>query len=844
MLKTYSKRLLLILFTLAVVAVLGAAAIFFYIRANEKASSTAAVQAATAVPVTATPTPATNTAGKISLPFPNLLVNLTRPDGMTTINPGERLSIHGQAVSASPIQSLELWMDGKKLETRFPPAGQDRPFFSAIYDWTPQEAGQHEFYLRGFDKTGNSQYSNISQVTVEGPAPAEDGGPGGLPVLSGPAAGSAPAGDGASMAAVDFFAPASGSAGEPQAVDAETTQEPAPEDPTPTPTIGIPPQPETPASPFNLQITAAEDGCNHVFTVKDLNNKARRFVLFEKVMGFFSASIAADAVPEGVTLTHGDPKAGGTHEYYIRAIGIGNVAADSDIYTLYIREESCAAGYDHITVFGDVKVVPKFRTENFSCYTQVNAQGFKKLPEHGFLQPMSGQAINAWKENMKLVDAAFPEPRANQVYDLLPYIPNLGAAGTNKFDFWVRCYQTKWNENAEFFDIVAKGIDMQYTGKVNVLSGDKMDVYVYFSQRAVAPAPGSNNSEGFTMMVAAPRQMLAIYDPENCPYIIDKEVCQNALDNNYVLFRWEWQPQPCVSSSSVGEAICLEPPDGFFLHSVRGFYTPTPTFIPFSQSEDGYYYSIIPYPGDITSDPLNPWNGVLGIRDYWTVARSGFILSMPSNSVAVGNRGGSVTVKTLTLEPVQTGRYINGVSEGESTNSYPNPNVPLHIFTGWNKETDPYESWIQYGMFRYDLSELTGKVIHSAKLDVSVNQNISWLCSEPDFTFPVALDTSTCGMPVPASGCATALTMLTRDAGSGFHSAPPQTTGALYLWEGSAVSHIDATDEVRQWVDGSLPNYGFIFDVRPSFSVTGDWEGYGCYTYYNRPVLTVEYSDR
>jgi hypothetical protein len=844
MFKTHSQRLLLILFALAVILVFGAAAVFFYWRASNQTPAAPTAQPAAAITATASPTVAAKTTGKISLPPPNLIVNLTKPEGAVTIKPGGRLSIHGQAVSAVTIRSLELWMDGKKIETRFPPAGQDRPFFSAIWDWTPQDAGQHEFYLRGFDKNGNSQYSNISQVTVEGPAPAEDGGPGGLPVLSAPSAGSAPAGEGTGMAAVDFFAPASGSAGEPQAVDAETTQEPAPDDPTPTPTIGIPPAQEPSDSPFNLQITAAEDGCNHVFTVKDLNNKARRFVLFEKVMGFFSTSIAADAAPEGVTLIHGDPKAVGAHEYYIRAIGIGNTAADSDIYTLNISDESCAAGYDHITVFGDVKVVPKFRTENFSCYTRFNGESWKKLPEQGFLQPMSGQAINAWKENMKLVDAAFPEPRANQVYDLLPYIPNLGAAGTNKFDFWVRCYQTKWNEDAEFFDIVAKGINMQETGKVNVLSGDKMDVYVYFSQRAVVPPPGTNNSEGFTMMVAAPKEMIAIYDPENCPFGIEKVLCQIALDNNYVLFRWKWEPQPCVSSSSVGEAICLEPPEGFFLHSLVGISSPTPTYIPFIQSEDGYYYSIMPYPGDITSDPLDPWAGVLGIRDYWTVARSGFVLSMPSNRVGVGNREGTQTIKTLTLEPVQTGRYINGVSEGESTNSYPNPNVPLPIFTGWNKETDPYESWIQYGMFRYDLSELTGKVIHSAKLDVSVNQNISWLCNEPDFTFPVALDTSTCGMPVPASGCATALTMLTRDAGNGFHSTPPQTTGALYLWEGSAVSHIDATDEVRQWVDGNLPNYGFIFDTRPSFSVTGDWEGYGCYTYYNRPVLTVEYSDR
>jgi len=231
-------------------------------------------------------------------------------------------------------------------------------------------------------------------------------------------------------------------------------------------------------------------------------------------------------------------------------------------------------------------------------------------------------------------------------------------------------------------------------------------------------------------------------------------------------------------------------------------------------------------------------------RTYYTRAEAGLISSQFSNEVTLPNRRGHGTIKTITLEPSRIGRYVNGGGSTSYSNSYPNPNIPTDIFTGWNVEADPSEFWLQQGFFRYDLSDLMGKYIHSAKMDITANKTYSWICKEPDFTFPVSLDTEGCGIPAPASGCSQMLLVLTENATNGYHTTPPQATGDNYLWTESATTKKDVTDEVRMWVDGSQPNYGFLLNSQRTFTVSGDWTSYGCYTYYQRPALTIEYSDK
>lgn len=847
---TKSNKLLLLigLAVLAFLAVAAGVGGFFFLRQNTAAET----------PIAA-PTAEEDILSIPPIPPSNLLVHLTSPNNETQIAPGDSLSIHGQVVSNYPVQALELWVNGEKVEDRIPPVGKDRNFFIGIWDWQARESGVYPMVLRGLDKYGNSLYSNMVNVVVEGPALQENGEKV-LPVIDAAQVTPAPtsevpsSGDPGTSTGEGAGQPDPGTpglpspqtnppdAGQPEPQENPPPTEEVPQEITPDPgqTLGEPPEP-VPTS-FNLQIEASQNGCDHIFKVKDLNNQATRYILYH--LDFWSGwepvySIKAE--PEGVSIKDGSSKSPGTHSYYIKAIGEGSQMFDSAIYKLETTDSSCLGSVEDLTVFADVKVVSRVRTENMHCYSRLNENDWDRLPLQGYLQPLSKAEKDAWKTNLKVVDPAITEPSANELYDLLPYIPSLGATGRDTWKFSVKCFDTVWNEEAKPLGLATGQVDMKQTDKVVIMRASNFDVVLFFASKTGQSA----TQKGYNLQIAAPTQLEILSNMTSCPteLHLNKTACEEMIANNYVFFRWNWKSKPCANPDMSGSQVCIEEPFDFWL---TGPQSNEGTDFLYQPSPDGFYYAVLPYPVNIQT-PGSSSNGSLSdtidalshMAIYHVNAQGSGLISRDSNFVVLDV---PPVQHFMTLFMTGSSRYITGADESGMNNGYPGPGLPpaRFVYSAWNFDRDPAQHWIQHGKFKYDLTPLQDKNIIKAELKLDVVNSSGYACGESGFN-PFGIDTSACGVIPPANGCSQMLTYMTEGFVGGVHASAPQTSGAHHLYTASQT--FDVTDEIRMWLDGTLPNYGFLLWTEPYFEMTGEWLRYGCNSYYE-PTLSIEYQDK
>ncbi len=97
-----------------------------------------------------------------------LLVTLTDPEDGTSYTAYSALSVAAEAISARPLQALELWVDGTLQGTRSS-LDPSATYMTARWDWVVPSPAIHSLLVRAVDTAGQIGLSNV--VRIEGMEP-------------------------------------------------------------------------------------------------------------------------------------------------------------------------------------------------------------------------------------------------------------------------------------------------------------------------------------------------------------------------------------------------------------------------------------------------------------------------------------------------------------------------------------------------------------------------------------------------------------------------------------------------------------------------------------------------
>ncbi len=801
-------------------------------------------------------------------PPSTMTVHITDPIGVANLKTGEILPIHGQVLSNYPVASLELWVNGDLIEVRQPPAGTEKNFFLALWNWRPAQAGTYKLSLRGIDRGGRSAYSNLATVGVTdyqeidlpilptpNPAqliPAPEGTPGAPlvgPVIK-PASGYAPESPGG--------VPASGSEEQPPSVpDPNLPPNPDPGDITPPPSDGDqgPVLGEPPKASFNVQVTVTRpDGCSADLEIEDLNHQVTGYFIERsgpQEPDYYPVSVLEAETAKSSHYLDNSDKFGGTYYYKIIAYNATEQQSLDLIEVLY--GANCTYYNWNGVVFSDIKVIPKGSVENLHCFIWLDNIVWNRLPpaEGSSIPPMSAEELRLWTTNLNLLTNHTDPANAYSFtsgYDLTSFAPDLSKTGFENFQLSIRCVN-QTSDTAITLGTAKGPIDLKRPDRLIILPAEQFDAYVYIGSEIML-----GNQPSLQVGIASPYIVEASGDPEICPPSL-RDHCSNYVQEHYVILRWKWKPKPCIYGGSDPDAktVCVEQPTNFEIY--RYTYSPPDTnvgsgFLGDTDS-NGYIYAWVPYPQENTDPDENDTYAekaakqALGLKQYCVRAVSAewgrYMESedFQESCVRLTDFPIPTGIKTITLTPINTGIYVNGetTEANESAGTYPDKQSNLSpsklytgLYFGGNQSTFSggplYNFWNQYGFFSFDLTPVTGKQILSAKLKLGNPIKTTYILSETGDFFHV-------------NACAHGLMVLNRQGSPGWHNVTPPDATVTHNYTDASM---DVTDEVRVWADGSKTNYGFMFGIWPKITVE-NFQAWGCDVEYGPIQLIVEYYD-
>lgn len=95
-----------------------------------------------------------------------IVVTLSTPVNDAQVPLNQFTTVTAEAMGASPITALELWIDGIPAETKTAPAGSNLRRLSAFWGWTPVSEGEHTLLVRATDANHGVGQSNVVRVTA------------------------------------------------------------------------------------------------------------------------------------------------------------------------------------------------------------------------------------------------------------------------------------------------------------------------------------------------------------------------------------------------------------------------------------------------------------------------------------------------------------------------------------------------------------------------------------------------------------------------------------------------------------------------------------------------------
>lgn len=802
-----------------------------------------------------------------SRPPSTMTVSLTSPVGATHMGAGEILPVHGQMISNYPIEGLELWVNGEIVEKRTPSRDSERTLFMALWNWKASEAGVYKLNLRGIDRDGRSDYSNMVSVVIDGalnqatgqqilplvnltqltPAPAMEID---SPVIE-ESGGSAPTG------------PISGvteMGGEEQVPPAIEGNPPLPEPDPPQENGNTDPPLGTVTEDFSFIISVnitRPEACEVDLEIEDLNHNATGFIIERSApQDFDYYPITAISAGDGSShYLDTSPKEEGSYYYIVTAFNhVGSQA--SQTYTVNFGN-NCADESWNGVVFADFKVIPKEPAENFHCYYWLDNILWQRLPhpDGTSIPPMSAEELDLWNTNMgSLTSISGPLLQLSSPvgYDLTPFAPDLSQTGFSRFQFNLICLDRDEDKVTNLGHAEGE-LNLELPNKLYKMSADTglFDAFIYLGTKVMV-----GNQPETTVGIASPYDFEASIDPAICPPE-SVTACEYLTDNNYVIFRWRWKPEPCFYGMPAPDnSVCVKEPGNFLIF--RYTYLPQYSFVAGIDggqppASDGYYYKALPYPqenyeyapSDTPAEKAK--KDMLKTKSYCVRAESWNLQSadFQESCFSLMDMDMSSKMKTIMLlKPMDglhdMGVYTYGEAKGDAYSVGGDfgsiATLPHQLFTGLGIDGDQdggltgLNWWNAFGYFKFDLTPVMGKQIHSASLMVGDNIAGSARIRSESGTDLLAFE----------NACHSGLMVLNRRGSPGWHNAYPPDATVTNL---SIAKTMDVTDEVRMWTDGTIPNHGFMFGVWPIITVE-NFTSWFCETKYGPINMTVEFSDK
>lgn len=747
----------------------------------------------------------------------SLIVTLSAPSNDAQVPLNQFTNVSAEALGVKPIAALELWIDGTPSGTQNAPAGSTLDQFTAFWTWTPASEGEHTLLVRAIDADHNIGMSNIVRVTASNDANVQAS-----------VAVQAKAGDTVSSLAQEIKVDPQQIIDLNPQVDPSSTIAPGEaitvpipmlptETPTPEASLSAPPEPpgnpnQPPANgnPNKYQVwwnqnileqfsvikpaaapgLSASPGTGQCFLnlyIYDKSDNEDGFFLYRLDPNAFAFDRIAtlDAHSGSQPIHYVDPVPTGKYQYYVSSFNAMGESASSIVASAII--EPCVAPQQQSLGLNNALVTVTQPVDKIYCYLRVDNGLWTRIPPG---------------------PATFIAPTKPGEFDVSQYLKSLTPSPPPpQITLHLDCWGWKGDTLIYLGDAtktISQGVILVNASSFQLLGNLAAQTHVFN-----APVPE----------IAPPINAKLTSDPNECiKHFPNNPVsqsyaatqCPKFLEFGYKILTWDWLPDGCSSGT------CIQDIQGYQVY-LYYFGQPIPTLLSHVPNRD---MTVAAFPPPQPSGPEPPHLIVTAYKAMpWT-------RSADSNNVTVE----TTPIKKFLAPLVSTWFYYGN---WEGCNGPPPPiyleNRPLGIVAGYEHREGncDFLNYVYQGAVWFDVRGFLPEDI------VQVLLKYTW----EDSFFQAADDIASNAK----KSCAAKLKLGRSDWRSGEQPQWGQKYADPYLslpWGEDVNSSFppeyswDVTSLVKEWIQGSRPNYGFILEG-PNGWVDQDWGTDACASVYD-----------
>jgi LysM repeat protein len=746
----------------------------------------------------------------------SVVVTLSSPSNDAQVPLYQFTTVSAEAVGAKPIIALELWIDGTPSGTQNAPDGSTLNRFNTYWTWTPASEGEHALLVRAIDVDHNIGMSNIVRVT----ASKESDVAASVVIQTKP-------GDTVSSVAQEIKV-------DPQqiidlnlGIDATSTITPGesiavpiPLPPSPSPTPQPPPSvtPEPPGDPNQppstggpnkyqvwwnhnifklvsaikppaapgLSASVGAGKCSIDLYIYDKSDNEDGFFLYQLApnAAAFTRIATLDAHSGSQPIHYVDPAITGPYQYYISSFNAMGESPSTIVMTKIL--DSCIAPQQQTLGLNNAIVTVGQPVDKIYCYLQVDNGLWTRVP------PGANTFITPTKPGQ---------------FDLSQYLKSLTPSPPPpQITLHLEC----WGWNGGALVPLGEATKTIKEGQVQIKAPNWQLIANLSAQMHLLQAPGDPEIAPpiNAKLTTDQNECLSHYRPVNSfSHAFETFLCSTAVADGQLILTWDWLPAGCTSGN------CSQDIDGFYVYMIYPGQA-NPSLIHTVPSQR------------VTTDifPPPPSNGLP--PQVFVRAFKGTSVSADSNYVTVQ------TAPTTVEIPLGNSRWVTGRDQSDDCEGYYPGHYALFpptgpIVAGYEfQHTDcDFRNVIYQGLAWFDMNKIPKGLILSALL------RYKWV----DGMFSPGPEYAT----TQKVSCASELMVAKNDWRTGAQTiyADPY----LQLpWGGSPEAQYswDVTSAVKEWVQGSRPNYGFVL-IGPNQWIHQEWGTVNCTSVYDDFVLDV-----
>ncbi len=808
-----------------------------------------------------------------------VFVTLTTPTNGAGIPLNSLTTIEAQALSAQPIRTLELWVDGVPAQSKSAPAGASLNQFFASWSWMPTVEGEHTLLVRAAGDQQQTTTSNVVRVVASKqanvqiivPHPVKPGET--IPGIAGQYkvppqeivdANPGNAGTPGSNLNIPVEPPPPDVSGDSGVI----TDPPAPSDPvtpeeeTEAPTEKFPGKipiwignwwgklfkPTPPDAP-KIKAKAIPGKCDVDIFISDKSSNETGFMIYrlDPHAHAFQRIATLDANGDG-SLHFVDKKVYGKFQYYVAAFNVTGKAESNIVKAAVVDAQCHSPAWQHIGL--DKTTVTVSQTvDKMYCYLSVNNGPWTRIPpgDDDFLPVHNGQ-VDLSQFIKKL---APPDAQGNV---------------TVRLECWawrgstlVFLGETSTTINSGQANKPIQFGNSNYRVIANAINGQ-----IDLSGHATQPSDGDPPTPPSPW----------IDPPTNAQFSMDADVCaKHGLSSTLctlvvkamgagVFLTWDWKDGICIREPNGSDRCAQEIHDIDGYHVYRTFPGPNTTPELIATSNDRKITMTI-----VALDHLKTPAGAFTAPQFFVRAFKGAVESGDSKlviapdvdsileAIAQAIQNASQSAQS-TANPPKTPlthyrSVVNAItgatwgalnSMGSGSNTLFDMLQPNEVVVGFEHYAtggfggSTYGNHAYRGAVRFDLSELKNRTFSEAKL--KFQRRTGKLSTEYWATNQVPTCMSLISL---AKDDWTVPNYTTLPPADDYLAVPnswdTHNVAPINLSEGgisianSQTFSIDVTSAVREWVQGTRPNYGFVFRGKDErLSVTDNnicWSIYG-----------------